>query len=197
MKFKKFIAGMLATMSIASIMSINASAASTPMRGDVDGDGWITSNDAEVLRLELISLGKWTKSELYDYLDNDMNAYNRYFNVLDVNSDGTVNLADKRLVKNKAKEAEIKYRCFREDWSKYDINHDYSRAILNIPKVNSTDVGIVRQCVNGNTRYSQYKNYADVNRDGKLTATDVSIIAKKAKEYDKALKTLKTQTSFE
>ena len=196
MKFKRFIAGMLATMSIASVMSINASAASISMRGDVDGDGWITSNDAEVLRLELSSLGKLTKSELYDYLDNDMDAYNRYFNVLDVNSDGTVNLADKRLVKNKAKDAEIKYRQFRENWSNYDINHDYSRAILNIPKVNSTDVGIVRQCVNGNTKYSQYKCYADVNDDGKLTATDVSIIAKKAKEYDKALKTLKTQTSF-
>lgn len=196
MKFKRFIAGMLATMSIASVMSINASAASTPMRGDADGDGWITSNDAEVIRQELLTLGKRTKSELNEYLLSDMDMYNRYFNVLDVNSDGTVNLADKKLVKNKAKEAEIKYRQFRENWSKYDINHDDRKAVLNLPKVNSTDVGIIRQCVNGNTKYSRYKCYADVNNDGKLTATDVSIIAKKAKEYDKALKTLKTQTSF-
>lgn len=202
MKFKRFIAGMLATMSIASVMSINASAESysSYQKGDVDSDGWVTTNDIdfwdeEYKRIQDISS---EKGMLEQDLENDTNFYCKYYFVLDTDGNGKVNKNDRSKLVKAARYSENCIANFVKKWNNYDVNRDYIclHNSTYIPVVNSTDTKVVRECVLSNVKYAKYKLHADVNHDGKLTATDTMLTAKKAKEYDKALKTLKTQTSF-
>lgn len=200
MKFKKVIAGAVIAATMASMASIGASAASysSYQKGDVDGDGWVTTHDIgcwdeEYKRIQDISS---EKGRLEQDLECDTNFYCKYYFVLDTDGNGKVNKNDRSKLVKAAKYSENCIANFGKKWDNYDVNRDYIflHNSTYIPVVNSTDTKVVRECVLSNAKYAKYKLHADVNRDGKLTATDTMLTAKKASEYKAALESLKSQT---
>ena len=167
---------------------------------DVDGDGKVTSIDAEIIQKKLANIIQEfpienSKVQVWSIGDvdengkvdiNDVTLIQNYLNgsltltelqkkAADVNGDNIVNLEDAKLIQQKIVDKKVEFTAETKEVSSNMLGDVNGNGILEI-----SDATLIQKYVAGSSNLTDsQKKLADVDGDGNITSIDAELIQKK------------------